>query len=503
MPKHGFNLSTAVTPVIPKRILALAALVAAGMTACDKDPSAPNLAAFSLAACPTGNLPANAPITLNFTQAVSPATVSGANVIVTNATTGFEIPGGLALAGNGQQIVFTPSAPLPFGETLSIRVQNLLSVDGTIPLSVRVCNVQTEAAPITEVFWNELPRATGGILTGASMFMPDSGWVAATQVPLYRRVADRWEVRFNQPYFSASYDVDFVSAQHGWGSHFDTRNSRGVITHSNDGGLTFDTVFTIPAQLITRMRVDSVRTGNKLFGIGGGGSFSQATFYKLNPSNDTWRVTKTFSGPANSTGFSSIADIDYVGTDTTKVVAVSRGVRINGSTIIFIPGRVYQSTDAGENWAEIPGTAADSGKVVSYIGVARRANGDVFVTGGNGFLGRIANGSTTMTRINLGIPTRDSTDYQALIYNDVQFAPDDDNIGWVVGSYVTQVQSGEPRRIGLIFETRDGGATWTRQGVRGADDYGATFPALTRLEVYSKSAVWAVGDGGVVLSFHP
>ncbi|HEX2777879.1 MAG TPA: hypothetical protein VHM30_00155, partial [Gemmatimonadaceae bacterium] len=202
-------------------------------------------------------------------------------------------------------------------------------------------------------------------------------------------------------------------------------------------------------------------------------------------------------------GFSSVADIDYVATDTANVVAVSRGVRINGSTVIFIPGRVYQSADAGETWAEIPGTAADSGKVVSYIGVARRANGDVYVTGGNGFFARIPNGSTTMTRINLGIQTRDSTDYQALIYNDVQFAPGNDKVGWVVGSYVTAVQNGEPRRIGLIFVTRDGGATWIRQGVRGADDYGATFPALTRIEPYSATKAWIVGDGGVVLSYQP
>lgn len=485
-----------------KRLVTLAALVAAGIVACDKDPSAPNLAAFSLTACPTGNLPANAPITLNFTQPVSPSTLSGANFIVTNAATGFEIPGGLALSSNGTQIVFTPSAPLPFGETLSIRVQNLLSVDGTVPLDVRVCNVLTEPPPIAEVVWNELPRATGGILTGASMYMPDSGWVAATQVPLYRRVGDRWEVRFNQPYFAASYDVDFVSPLHGWASHFDTRNSRGVITRSRDGGLNFDTVFTIGAQLITRLRVDSARTG-ALFGIGGGGSFSQATFYKLNPSTDGWRTTKTFSGPANSNGFSSVADIDYVATDTAHVVAVSRGVRINGSTVIFIPGRVYQSADAGETWAEIPGTAADSGKIVSYNGVARRSNGDVYVTGGNGYFARIANGTNAVTRINLGIVSRDSTDYQALIYNDVQFAPGNDQIGWVVGSFVTAVQNGEPRRIGLIFQTRDGGATWVRQGVRGVDDYGATFPALTRIEPYSATNVWLVGDGGTVLSFQP
>ena len=200
-------------------------------------------------------------------------------------------------------------------------------------------------------------------------------------------------------------------------------------------------------------------------------------------------------------------DVDYAAQDTTVAAAVTRGVLINGSVTIFIPGRVYKSTNAGASWAEIPGTAADSargaGRIVTYQGVAVRKSGDIFVSGGNGFLGRIAPGGTTLTRINLPITSIDSTDYNALAITDVEFAPNDDLKGWAVGYQLAGVVNGVPRRVGFIFRTSDGGTTWVRQGVRGAADYGATFPPLFRIEPLSATSVWITGDGGLVLSLKP
>lgn len=469
--------------------------------ACDDDPSGPR-ASFSFSGCPTGNLAVNAPIALGFTGAVAPSTVTPANIIVTNAATGFEIPGGLSVGTNGSSIVFTPSAPLPFGETVSVRVQNVLDVTGRQQLGVVVCNLRTQPPPIAEVVWDRLPDAGGGLLTGATMYAPDSGFVAATQVPIYRRVGNQWQVRFNQPYFAQSSDVDFINALHGWGAHFDTRNSRGVITRSLNGGSSWDTVSTFANVLVNRLRVDSARTG-RTFGIGGGGAFSIANFYKLDPATDRWRQTTSFSAGAGINGYSSVADVDFAPGDTMNGAAVSRGVRINASTVIFIPGRVYRTTDAGETWTVIPGAEADTGRIITYLGVARRSNGDIFITGGNGYFARIPSGSDTPQRINLGLVSRDTLDFNALLYTDVQFAPDNDRIGWVVGRRLSPNRPDDPRRVGVIFTTRDGGATWIRQGVRGAENYGAEFPGLTRLEVFSSTKAWAVGDQGVVLSLNP
>ncbi|HEX2719093.1 MAG TPA: Ig-like domain-containing protein [Gemmatimonadaceae bacterium] len=490
-------------PAIRRDRLCAVAIAALALlaTACDDDPSAPR-ANFVFAGCPTGNLLVNAPISLNFSSAVAASTVTPANVVVANAVTGFEIPGGLSVGNSGRSIVFTPSAPLPFGERVSVRVQNVLDAAGQSQTGVVVCNLVTEPPPIAEVVWDRLPDASGGLLTGATMYMPDSGFVAATQVPIYRRVGNQWQVRFNQPYFAQSSDVDFINALHGWGAHFDTRNSRGVITRSLNGGNSWDTVSTFGSLLVNRLRVDSARTG-RTFGIGGGGAFSSANFYKLDPATDRWRQTTTFSAGAGINGFSSVADVDFAPRDTLNLAAVSRGVRINASTIIFIPGRIYRSTNAGESWAEIPGTAADTGRIITYLGVAQRANGDIFVTGGNGYFARIANGSNTLQRINLGLVSRDTLDFNALIYTDVQFAPDNDQVGWLIGSRLSPTRQNDPRRVGVIFTTRDGGATWIRQGVRGANDYGAEFPGLNRLEVFSATKAWAVGEGGVVLSLNP
>ena len=488
--------------VQPKHFLALAAMAVFVAAGCDKDPSAPR-PNFSLTSCPSGDIPVTGPITLAFSGPVSPGTVTGGNVVVTDAATGLEIPGGLALGTQGNTIVFTPSSSFAFGSVLGIRIQNLLGAESLTPLPVIVCNVRTEAPPIAEVVWTALPPVSGNLISGASLFAPDSGWVSDFGVPLFRRVGDGWEVRFNQPYFQSSADVDFVSQAHGWGAHFDQRNLRGVITQTRNGGVDFDTAFTLAGQSIGRLRIDSLQSGDHLFGVVAAGAFSQTTFLKLDPASGTFRVAATFSNGSGSAGTSSGGDIDFAAGDTDLVAAVSKGVLINGSNTIFIPGRVYKSTNGGEAWAEIPNTAADSARVITYLGVAVRKNGDIYVSGGNGFLGRIAAGTNTLTKINLGISSRDSTDYTALQITDVEFAPDNDQIGWAVGNQLLGVQNGVPQRIGLIFETRDGGTTWIRQGVVGAGGYGAEFPSVFRIEPWSSTKVWITGTAGLVLSLNP
>lgn len=480
-----------------KRVMTLGA-VALAISACDKDPSAPSTP-LTLIACPTGDLAVNAPVNLNFSAPVRPSTVSPANIVVTNATTGIEIPGGLTLQPNGTQVRFTPSAPLPFGTVLGIRVQNLVGVDASSPLSVVVCNVRTQAPPIAEVVWERLENPTGNQLVGASMFAPDSGWVASIAVPLFRRSGKGWEVGFNQPYFAESYDVDFVSRTHGFASHLDVRVFRGVITRTTDG-FTFDTVFTRAGESINRLHIDSLRPSGKLFGVAGGGTVGNTTFLKMNPATGGWSVASAF-GNASFDFSSNVADIDFAPGDTTTGVAVSTGNRFNSSSLFIAPGRVFRTTNGGASWGEI-GTPADT-QTVAYQGVARRTNGDIYVGGGLGYFARLTNNGATTTRINLGLIVPDSADYTSLIYNDVQFAPDNNLIGWVVGAQFVGTVNGIPRYQGVIFGTKDGGATWTRQGVIGAPNYGAEFPALNRIEAFSSTKVWIVGDGGTVLSLNP
>lgn len=478
-----------------KPIIVSALVGALALAACDKDPAAPN-DVLALLACPANDLPVNASIPLNFSEPVRASTVTGGNVIVTNATSGLEIPGVLSLTQNGTQVLFSPSAPLPFGTVLGVRVQNLLSAAGGTPLGVVVCNLRTEAAPITEVVWQHLDSPTGSDLYGASLFAPDSGWAASIDVPLYRRLGQGWEVRFNQPYYIRSYDVGFASINHGFGAHLDQRLSRSVITESRDGGLSFDTVFTRANFDVQRLWIDSIGSNNRLFGVAGGGRTTLASFYKLNPATSRFAVTSEFGVT------SSVSDIDFSPGDTLNGYAVSQGVHILLTPARVYPGRLYHSVDGGASWTEVAGAHADTSTVITYRGVARRKNGDVYVTGGTGFFGRFVGGAGPVQPINLGIASRDSTSPTALIYNDVEFAPDNDQVGWVVGAQLVGFVAGVPKYQGLIFGTRDGGATWTRQGVIGAPDYGAQIPALRRIAAFSSSKVWIVGDAGTVLSLN-
>jgi photosystem II stability/assembly factor-like uncharacterized protein len=70
------------------------------------------------------------------------------------------------------------------------------------------------------------------------------------------------------------------------------------------------------------------------------------------------------------------------------------------------------------------------------------------------------------------------------------------------------IVAGQPRYQGIIFETKDGGNSWTRQGVLGAANFGADFGRLNHIIVKPGSAatpplVWIVGDAGTVLTYRP
>lgn len=497
MQKHAstdFYLLILKTEVHVKRLIC-AAMLAAAVAACDKDPAAPT--ASLLLTCPAGPLSVNNSIALPLNIPVQPSTVAGGNVVVTNATTGVEVPGSLSLSPNGRTISFRPASPLPFNTVLAIRAQNILNAEGTTSLGVVVCNVLTEAAPIADLAWTPLPSAGGVSLLGATIWQPDSGWVASSSTVLFRRVASGWQPGFGQPYYSSSQDVDFISRSHGWGAHFDTRNLRGVITQTRNAGATFDTVFSIAGEAIVRLRIDSARTG-KVFGFAGAGAFGRSTVLKVNPTTGSFAVAAVFNGRN-----AQVSDIDYWPTDTANVVAVSVGFKVDAATSFVYPGRLFRSTDGGASWSELTTASADTLKTITYLGVARRSNGDVYLAGGNGYFGRLANGATVPTKISLPVTSRDTLDFRALAFTDVQFAPDNDRFGWVVGAQQISVVNGAPQYRGLIFKTVDGGATWTRQGVLGAPDYGATFPQLNRLEVYSSTNVWIVGAGGYVLSLNP
>lgn len=472
---------------------ALVALCAA--TACDKDPTNPSGPALALAQCPAGLLNVNSPILLNFTQPVSPSSVSGANVVVTDAATGFEIPGSVALAANNrQQVVFTPSQTLAFNQAVRIRVQNLLAASGTGGLNVTVCDARTELPPITELFWSTMPNAGGDVLVGVSVVERGFAYVAARSNRLFRYVDSSVTALPLPSYYTSSNDVSFVSRTHGFATVTEARLRRSVVLETFNGGLTFDTIGFATAQVLNRAYFRPIPTAEAPFGVvAGGQTFSPAYFMKFQPATRTFAVS-SFSGTGG------VSDLDFT-PDTLSGVASTLGIRLGTRRIL---GTVFTSADGGRSWTEIPGAKAPD-SVVTYQGTSIKTNGVIYVTGGNGYVARLTptgGGAYTITRITLpGVTNPQPDNPYALIYNDVQFVRGNENLGWIVGAVQIGSVGGTPRYQGLIFTTRDGGTTWIRQGVRGAANYGAEFPALNRIDALSTTAAWIVGDGGTVLRY--
>lgn len=474
--------------------ITLASMSVAVLAGCDKDPTQPT-AALSLVGCPTGVLLVNAPINLTFTQDLLPAAVTSANVIVTDATTGFEIPGSVQLAGaNKKQVVFTPSSPLPFDERVRVRVQNLLSADGNTSIGVTVCELQTELPPIRELYWRSLPSASGTSLFGVSLVEPTFAYVLALTNTLFRYqdTTAATAIAF-PPYYIGSSDVSFVSRTHGFVAVSQSRTRQSYVLETLDGGATFDSIGSVSVSGLNRVYFRATPTEAQPFGVAAGGqSFSPALFLKYHPASRSFTST-SYSGAG------AVSDVDFA-TDTLKGAASTGGLRVGSRKVL---GAVFVSGDGGSNWTEVPEARAPD-SVLTYRGIAVKSNGEIFVVGGNGYAARLTpngNGTYAVKQVLMPVTNPDATNPQAFLLTDVEFANADNRIGWIIGGRQSGVVNGVPRYEGLIFMTRDGGTTWTRQGVSDAPNYGAEFPRLFRLDVLSPTAVWAVGDAGVVIRF--
>jgi hypothetical protein len=497
--------------VTSRRTLLLAASALVALAACDDDPARPNVA-FAVS-CPATANDVNAPLQFTFSAPIDPSTVVGSNVVVSDAATGFEIPGSVAVAPSGNTVTFTASSPLPFDTTVAVRLQNLLPVGGFDQLETTLCRIRTGPAPIRELFWRQLPPAGGQALEGISL--ADSSPNATTYVVsrpgvLYRRSAgneyrapgdDRPDVDFRVltqiPYVSAGFDVNFVDRDTGFISFDDVRDISSRVLRTRDGGNTYDTLLTVVNATARRLYFRRVGAGDRgIFGMIIGGSTANTGFRKIVPGlNGATSVVLT---PFFGTGGGS--DVTFA-QDTALGAGSSFGIRTGN---IDIRGNVFRSTNGGTSWTMITGARAPI-NVVTYRGVAIRNNGTIFVAGGNGFVGRIDPGSQTITRVTIdpNLVSLDTLNVNALVFNDIEFARNNDQVGWVIGARQVGIVGGTPQFQGLIYVTRDGGATWTRQGVRGAQGFGGEFPQLNRLSVLSSTQVRIAGDAGTVLTYNP
>lgn len=487
-----------------------AACVMLALAACDDDPNEPT-ERLALVGCPA-SADVNAPLTLEFTTSLNPATVAAGSIIVSSAATGLEIPGAISLVpGADNRVAFTPSSPFRFAERVRVRVQNLRSAATNSAIDVQVCEFTTPNPPITQLYWRELPNAGGNLLTAVALVGANRGYVMANS-GILSELADTtsdFVIRYQEPRFFAGFDVDFVSPARGFATFSEFRRGRSVLVETRNGGASFDSVASVIGDNLTRIVFDttSTRTGANIpfNAMGGGGTF-ETSFYRYLPATRTFRQQFFFFDTDDPNASGQVQDLDLHPTDTARVAAVTAGI---SSPPFEVRGWLWYTTNGGAAWQRLAGTRA-SDTTLTYWGVAVRSTGETWITGGNGFIGRVANpfagGTQAITRVNVSAPfteirSIDPDDPSALVYTDVQFAPDNPQKGWIIGAQLLGQEGGVPRYQGLIFETSNGGQTWTRQGVLGAANYGAEIPRLNRLEVRSSSSVWIVGDGGTVLRY--
>ena len=473
-------------------VIAVAGLFVVG--ACDDDPSRPS-ANFSVAGCPSVTA-IDQPVSIAFTGPVSPGTVTASNFVVTSAETGVEIPGAINLDPATNTVVFSPSEALAYNTRIRVRVNNVLADVTNQAAPLFVCEFTTPQPPITELFWRVLPPPTGDALVSATLPDANTGIVTAERVTLFKRVnnAGEFAVIFEQPHYSTSYDADFLTTLLGYGAHYDFRVNRGVLTRTLNGGASFDTVYSMD-QAITRLYFENY--GGTFFGSIGGGTCCNARFLKYTTPNSFAIV--------NNFGFTgAVLDIDFE-TDTMRTGAASTDGTRAGT--FFQPGTVFFSDNRGLSWTEVAGVRAGLPGVVSaqdYTGTSVRNNNEIWVTGTNGYVLKLtrAGANYTFQRVLGNLMTNpDSTTQDALIYGDIEFAPDNSNKGWLVGAQQIGLVNGTPRYQGFIFETRDGGNSWVRQGVAGAEAFGAAMPRLRRIVARTSNHVWIVGDGGFVIDY--
>lgn len=445
------------------------------------------------ASCPTGRLDVGGSLTFNFNVPVAPSTITAGNVVVSNAATGVEVPGALAVQSGGKAVTFRPSSPLPYSTQLRVRIQNVVAAGTNAPLGLTVCQLETVAPPL-QIAWQPI-LVSGAQLVGVSVASVDSVYLASTQ-PVTFRLSSLGDVRvaYNEPHFAQTNDVGFANSSLGFLAATQAGTLTSFLLRTRNGGQTFDSAYAT-SNVLTRVIASRTAGVSRPFALAGGGTGGNALFLKYRPETGIFTQQGTFS---NTSGVSDIA----FNRDTSLAAAVSSGFRI---AALFRPGYVFSSRDGGQTWTQLAQSVADT-QTVFYNGVGVRGNGEIYAVGGNGYVARLSPSGTSFTteRLTLPVTSNFPGNPSALVFTDVEFAPDNDNVGWLIGAQQVGTQlGGVPEYQGLIFETRDGGRTWIRQGVRGATQAGGRFPRLNRIDVFSSTVVYLVGDQGTVLRYAP
>lgn len=474
--------------------LALVVVLAGTLAACERDPISPDTGPLSISLISEPIIDRQGSISIQFSQPVDPASaLDPANFVVINQCTGLRVPGALRLEGN--TLIFSPAQQLPFLTAVGVRIQNILTVSGRQLSQPVTFQLQTVAPEVSDVSWQRLNSPTNVSISGIDFRTRSNGFITNTAGEVYRTIngGATWAASFKNVNIPTVRDIRalrgdsifMIGAQRVEG----TSSTLATLFLSEDQAQTFRTVYAVGQANFFSLSHAERASGPPVFLMGGSVNGSLATF-RYDLATDSAHVF----APGVPLEFGNHADISR---DASHAVTV--GFRSNSTFSVF-SGVSYRSTDGGRTFTQV---ALPAG--------TRLLRGSGFL---NNSIALLLGDTSTVLRLNVatgavqslgvanGIPQSEFDEVTGFTtvysFTRLAVAPDNPQLVWLVG-FVTRTRPGTASVTrGIIFQSRDGGQTFTRQAVEGVPEEGLAFSPLFAVRALSSDFVATGGAAGFV-----
>lgn len=464
------------------------------LSGCDKDPNAPEVVPVTphLAIAADSIIARQGSIRVLFNGPVNQATaLDPGNFTVINTCTGLPVAGSLRFSGD--TLVFTPSQALPFLTGLSVRIQGVLDQNNNAMPEPVIFQLRTENPPVSDVSWEQVASPTNDQIAGVTFIDRNVGWISTITGGVYRtdNGGASFAAFFKSADVTSTRNIRAVSADSlymvGAPSFGGSTLSATALFRSIDGGRTFQVVFSDDPGNMFSLSVRK-RSGAAPEMVMGGSRGTMAAWRYDQEKDSIARF-----GPVGNNTAGNMADLSPDGANAALV-----GIQILGPQTAI--GVAYGSTDGGRTYTPIALPA--NTRILRGVGFVN--NTDALLLGDTSTVLRVnvTTGVVTPLGAANGIPqteTDPSTGTTIFyLFAGARFAPDDPNIGWIIGTSVRRVPGQPDVRRGIILITRDGGQTFTRQAVSNAPENGLGFPELKDIFVLNKDFAVVVGSSGFI-----
>jgi photosystem II stability/assembly factor-like uncharacterized protein len=476
------------------RSVAAVGLATFSLSGCDKDPTAPAVVPVTPRLAIAGDtvIARQGSIRVLFANPVNRTTaLDPGNFTVINTCTGLPVAGSLRFSGD--TLVFTPSQALPFLTGLSVRIQGVLDQNNNAMAEPVIFRLRTENPPVSDVSWESLTSPTNDFIAGVSFLDRDIGYISTITGGVYRTDNSglSFQALFKVADITSTRDIRVVSKDTlymvGTPSFGGSTFSAAALFRSIDAGKTFQVVFSEDPSNMFSLSVRK-RVGAAPEMVIGGSRGSMAAWRYDQQKDSIARF-----GPVGGSVFGNMADLSPDGAN-----AVLAGFQILGPSSAL--GVAYRSVDGGRSY--VPITLPANTRLLRGVGFIN--NTDAFLLGDTSTVLRVntTTGAVTALGATNGIPQTQTDPATGTtifyLFTRARFAPDDPNVGWIIGTAVRRVTGQPDVRRGIILITRDAGQTFTRQAVANAPENGLGFPELRDIFVLNKNFAVVVGDAGFI-----